>query len=167
MGTRENIESDEGFRALRERYPLHSRLLLAFFGYADKALDAISTRGDVRSAQECVSAMGELFSWLKNVSPPLIYKELSGTWAMLVKAGVPIEQAGNILQRSAKGRGRPVTNRLPVLQAVEQKMLNPKLSWMRLAIMFCQCGEKHTPQCRERIRHQAMELEKMLARLGV
>jgi hypothetical protein len=111
--------------------------------------------------------MAELWSWLKNASPPLIDKELSQTFAMLVRAGVPIEEAERTLQRSTKGRGRPVSNRLPVLRAVEQRMLNPDLSWMRLAIMFCQCGGRHTLQCRERIRHQAMELEEMLTRLGV
>jgi hypothetical protein len=166
LGKRD-IEQDEGFRALRERYPLQARLVLGFFGYAEKALESLTACSDVPAAQNAVFAMAELWSWLKNASPPLVDKERSETFAMLVRAGVPIEDAGKTLQRATKGRGRPVTNRLPVLQAVEQRMLNPKLSWMRLAVMFCQCGKRHGPRCRERIRHQAMDLEEMLTRLGV
>jgi hypothetical protein len=76
--------------------------------------------------------------------------------------------AAYLLDHTKKGKGAPVSNRLPVLLAVEQKMLNPRLSWMQLAIRFCQCGKReHDLMCRERVRQQARELQAMLARLRV
>ena len=82
---------------------------------------------------------------------------------------IMMEQVGGVLQnRFKKGKGAPVSNRLPVLLAVELKRDNPRLSWMKLAIKFCQCGEPtHNIKCRERLRHQAQELDEMLRRLGV
>jgi hypothetical protein len=167
--SRDKIEKSAEFSQLQRQYPLQARLLLAFFSFADDAIEALITRGDVQAAQKSASAMGELFTWLKNTSAPRMDKELADLFGTLVRAGVPMERVAGVLQnRFKKGKGAPVSNRLPVLLAVEQKIHNPRLSWMRLAMKFCQCGEEaHNLKCRERLRHQAQELDEMLHRLGV
>ena len=91
---------------------------------------------------------------------PPVNEQLSELFGTLVRAGVPMEQVTSILnKRTGKRKGAPVSNRLPVLLAVEYKMLKPQLSWMRAAIKFCPCGKAtHDFRCRERLRHQAMTL---------
>jgi hypothetical protein len=166
---RHHIESDDSFISFRVEHPLVASFLLAFFGRADQALGALSVRADVPAAQRLALEMGELYSWLKNASPPLIDKETSGTWAEMLRVGVPMEYATKVLLGQAKrGRGKPVSNRSLVLLAVEQKRLKPRLSWMKLTGKFCPCGQaNHDTKCRERLRHQAQELEDVIARLGV
>lgn len=163
------IEREAEFVQFREKFPLQARLILAFFSFADDALEAMSVRRDVPLAQESVAKMEELFTWLKNTSAPRVDGQLSELFGKLIKAGMAMEEVSGILhERSKKGKGAPVSNRLPVLLAYEQRSLNSKMSWMKLAVKFCQCSEpKHDHRCRERIRQQAMELEKMLTRLGV
>src|SRR5690349_21468155 len=75
--TRDQIERDDSFRALATACPLQARLLSLFFSYADDALEAISKRGDLEAAQKSVSAMSELFSWLKNSAAPVVDDELA------------------------------------------------------------------------------------------
>ena len=122
-----------------------SWLLLAFFSSADDALEAMIVRCDLLAAQASVSKMAELFTWLKNTSAPQVDGQLSELFATLIRAGMPMEQVAGILQnRPKKGKGAPVLNRLPVLLAVEQRKLNPQISWMQLAVKYCQCSlRKH------------------------
>lgn len=166
--TRERIERDESFVALKALYPLQACLLLTFFDRADDALEAISARGNVQAAEQAASDMAEIFTWLKNAPAPLIDRELAELFSTLVRAGVPMETINPILQNRVKrGKGAPVTNRLPVLRAVEYQSLHPKTSWMQLAMKFCECGKgEHDDKCRGRIRSQARELDEMLDRLG-
>jgi hypothetical protein len=163
------IEHSADFIQLRAEYPLQARLFLAWFSFADDAIEAMIVRHDLLAAQASVSKMAELSTWLTNTSAPKIDKRLSELLGTLVRADVPMDQVARILQGSTKkGKGAPVSNRLPVLLAYEQKKLNPQISWMKLAMRFCQCTEpRHDAKCRERIRHQAMELEEMITRLGV
>jgi hypothetical protein len=142
-------------------------MVLSFLAHAQKSIEAMGNR-DLSSAQESADAMSELYSWLQNADPPVIGKAVSDTFAELVRAGVPIQQAAIVLRTSTRGRGRPVANRLPVLLAFEKRELNPALSWSRLAREFCQCGQRvHDLRCRNRIRQQARALERVLSRLGV
>jgi len=49
--SRDRIERDDSFRALSITHPLQARLLLAFFSFADDAIEALEIRGDVRSTR--------------------------------------------------------------------------------------------------------------------
>jgi len=167
--SRYEIERNAEFAQLRAQFPLQAYLLLTFFSFAADALEALSLRGDIQAAQSSVIKMEDVFTWLKNTSAPLIDKELADLFGILVRADMPMEQvAGVLLKRSKKGKGAPVSNRLPVLQAVEHQMQHPEMSWMRLANKFCQCGkQKHDLKCRDRLRLQAKKLNERLAAWGV
>ncbi len=165
---RSEIEADPSFIALRAQHPLQMDLLLAFLSFAHKALEAMVGSGNGEAAQEHVSAMTEVYSWLKGASAPVVDKELAGVFGAMLKADVPMDVAAPfLLSRTKKGKGAPVTNRLPVVLAKEYRILHPKTSWMQLAIKFCPCGKPHDMKCRERLRHQAMEFDDMRVRLGV
>jgi len=163
------IEHAAEFIQLREKYPLQARLFLALFTFADDAIECMIERHDALAARESVKKMAEVSTWLNNTSAPRVDEQLAELFGTLVRADVPMDQVASILQRSTKkGKGAPVSNRLPVLLAYEQRKVNPRMSWMKLAVKFCQCAEpKHDARCRERIRRQAMKLDEMLTRLGV
>jgi len=167
-GSRAAVETDEEFASFRKQYPLCARLVLGFFGYTDQALQALRIQ-DHSAAQKATAAMSELFSWIKNADPPVVDKALAEIVSGLIRAGLPTEQADiYLLAHVKKRRGRPVSNRLPVLLAFERKQVDPRVSWMRLARKYCRCGKiTHDFKCRERIRIQAMELDEMLTRLRV
>ena len=166
--TRDKIEGDDSFAVFRTNHPLLARMVLAFFSRADGAMEAMYSR-DVEAVRKCLSEMAELYTWLFNSSAPKVDNEIAETWADMVRLGLPMEKATNFLHGHLKrGQGKPVSNRFPILLAVERKLMNPRLSWMKLAITFCACGQsKHDYGCRERIRHQAVEFDEMRKRLGV
>ncbi len=164
---RERAERQEGFAEWRATHPLQARLWLGFCGYADSAFEAILMRNDVRALQRSASAMSELASWIAEDRRPSA-QDIEEAFRRCVEAGWPIDQAAELFQPPKKKLGRPVSNRWPVMLALEQRMQNPELSWMQLAVDFCRCGQpKHEYACRERIRQQAMVLDEMLNRLGV
>ena len=111
--------------------------------------------------------MKELVSWYGEAHNA--NETSSETVERLVHEGFDLKRALDLSAKlSKRARGRPVSNRGPVLLAVEQRLLHPELSWMKLAIRFCQCGQSHhNEMCKQRIRQQAMKVEKMLTRLGV
>jgi len=165
---RDGAERQPGFSGWRTEHPLQARIWLAYCGYADSAFESMFMGWDVDAFQRSASAMAELASWLTNVSPQ-IEENLQETFRQFLNAGVPAEHAFALSQvRPKKRRGRPVSNRLPVLLAAEHQLLHPKLSWMRLAMKFCPCREpRHSLKCRNRLRIQARALKEMLTRLGV
>jgi hypothetical protein len=163
------IEADSAFAEFKKQHPIQARLLLGFFKHADAAVEALRNHGDIEAAKRSVAAMSELYSWLKNADPPIIDRSTAETYWELIQAGLPTEQSHKyLLAHSKRARKRPVSNRLPIVLACEEKELNPKLSWSQLAIKYCNCGKsQHDFQCRERIRVPAYDLKDMLNRLGV
>jgi len=166
---RERAEGQEGFAEWRASNPLQARLWLGFCEYADSAFGAMLLRNDELALQSSASAMSELASWITDDRRGSA-QDIEEAFRRCLEAGWPIEQAATLLQppKTKKKLGRPVSNRWPVMLALERRMQNPKLSWMQLAVDFCRCDKpKHEFACRERIRQQAMVLDEMLNRLGV
>lgn len=64
-------------------------------------------------------------------------------------------------------RGHPVTNtRALAIRAHDLRQTVPPVSWTTIANKICDCGEKHTHKCRERIRIATGELGKLLDTVG-
>lgn len=86
-----------------------------------------------------------------------------------VRAGATFSEGTELIKRATKRpRGRPATQRLSAIKALELRITNPKMSWAILAKNFCDCGQtKHNEACRERIRVGVRELSARLERLGV
>ena len=165
---RDRAERQPDFAEWRTSHPLQAEIWLAFCGYADSAFESMLIHPDADAFQRSTAAMAELATWLTNSSPQL-HDNVQETFQQFLDAGFPAEYAFALSQvRPKKRRGRPVSNRRPVLLAVEQKILFPHLSWMTLATEVCPCRKgAHDLQCRDRLRIQAMELDEMLTRLGV
>jgi hypothetical protein len=103
------IEHAAEFIQLREKYPLQARLFLAFFTFADDAIESMIERHDALAARESVKKMVEVSTWLNNTSAPRVDEQLAELFGTLVRAGVPMEQVAGILQnRLKKGKGAPV-----------------------------------------------------------
>ena len=66
---RDGIESSPEFIQIREQCPLQARLVLAFFSFADDAIEDLIVRRDMQAALESVSKMQELSTWLTNTAP--------------------------------------------------------------------------------------------------
>jgi len=166
---RDRAERQPGLAAWRAAHPLQAEIWLAFCGYADSAFESMLIHRDADTFERSTAAMAELSTWLTNSSPQP-GESAEETFRQFLSAGMPAEYAFALTQvRPKKRRGRPVSNRRPVLLAVEQKTLCPQLSWMTLATEYCQCRKRShdNVRCRDRLRIQAMELDEMLTRLGV
>ena len=163
----DRLQHDPVFAEYCAHHPLRARILLAFCINFDAGFKA-SERGDIRAADQSSAAMAELVSWLSD-DEPQTDEAPSDTVARLVREGFSIEEAFNMNAKlHQRGRGRPVSNRLPALLALEQRMYSdPRPSWMRLAIRFCRCPKtNHDHPCKERLRQQSRILENTLRRLG-
>lgn len=163
---RNRVARAPGFSQWSQQHPIRSRVWLGFCRYADLAFESALCCWDVGEFNRHALAMSELASWLTNAKSPT--ETSIQSFRQYIEAGLTPEQAHELAScRQAKRRGRPITARSWVLETYEQRVLNPRLSWMQLAIKFCPCRNEHTVRCRERLRQQAIQLETMLTRLGV
>jgi hypothetical protein len=166
---RDRAERQPEFAEWRLAHPLQAAIWLSFCGYADAAVESVLVSWDPEGLKRSAAAMSELSTWLTN-NCAQTQESLHDTFLQLLNAGLSPEQAFELAQplRPKKRKGRPVSNRRPVLLAIEHQLLNPPVSWMQLALKSCQCGkQKHDTACRNRLRVQAGNLKKMLTRLGV
>ena len=164
---RDRAERQPEFAAWRKEHPLQACIWLAFCGYADAAFEANLSNLDTAAARHAAVGMSELASWLITPGAPCDF-DAGEKFRDLLAQGLSPELAFELSRfPPQKKRGRPVSNRRAVLLAVEDRLRDPNLSWMQLAIKHCKCGEaKHTDHCKQRIRIQAIELKAMLKRLG-
>jgi hypothetical protein len=165
---RDRAERQEGFAAWRLKYPIQARLWLGFCTYADLAFEAMFTRGDVQELSRCTSVMAELATWIASPDPGT-QADRERWFKVLLDAGLPIGQA--LQQATApekRAKGRPVSKRRLATLALEAKELAPDLSWMQLAMKFCDCSKRpHDEKCRDRLRQEIRILQKTLEEWGV
>jgi hypothetical protein len=169
---RDRAERQEGFAHWRVDHPLQARVWLGYCGYADSAFEAMFTARDVEAFKRSASAMSELASWVSDDRLQAV-GNIDEIFQEYLRAGLPVQHAIDLAQKPGKKkRGRPVSNRWPIMLALEHWMQikdtqDHDLSWMQLAIRFCRCGKQHNERCRNRLRQQVMVLERKLLDLGV
>jgi len=162
-----SLDSTPGFQALAQSNPLQYRIVRAAINRLDLAFQSsIQVSEWIRFCSE----FEELASWLGDQPNPPSRADILRTYRELKSSfSWPDDLAERyVTELERKERGRPRSNRRVVMLALEQRELNPTLSWMQLTIRFCACGkDMHDMRCRERIRQMALNLKRTLDRLGV
>jgi len=155
--------------------PVQAALVLAFLIRVQRLTDPIlhperqnSTEGELDQLKRETT---ELLSWIGQV-PQIpeadIQRAISERADLLQKAG----RSGSEVVADARltekvwrkrPKGRPPTQRVLAVAALEMRLGNPRLSWTKLAKKICPCGQpEHNFGCRERIRIGVVALRKAL-----
>lgn len=170
---RDRAARADGFKDFETEHPLQARIWLAFCNHADAAFEAMFTRWDVDAFSRAASAMAELATWISDDRLATV-QSADEVFQKHVRDGVPVGHAIEIAEKPQKKKhGRPISNRWPVMLALEhwrkvRERGNRDLSYMQLAVLFCRCGKpNHDERCRDRLRKQMIVLERKLTALGV
>ena len=115
----------------------------------------------------------------KDLSEELIKRARSLAYSVALREGSPksnaegtgqdeeaIKEIGKWLVRLTGLRGAPTIKRELGIKALEKHLSGMK--WMELTTEICDCGSsEHNEYCKERIRHQAFELLKLLRKYEI
>ena len=115
----------------------------------------------------------------KDLSEELIKRARSLAYSVALREGSPkskaestgqdqeaIKEIGKWLVRITGLRGAPTKKREQGIKALEMHLSG--MGWMELTTEICDCGSsEHTGYCKERIRHQALELLKLLRKYAI
>ena len=156
--------------------PIYSALLEAELHRLDKVFDGslIKRMNNIRDEddakaflKECrilIKEGEEILAWLFPQQPSSFESALTFVMA-LQSRNISQDIWKSLLERAGKrSRGRPISKRQIAIKALEMKMSDPK-KWsnMKLAQKFCDCGKsKHDAGCNERLRHNIINLKKVI-----
>ena len=164
----ERLEDDSAFIELAQTRPLCARIICAAFQRVDSILH---NPLDPLIWQTCADEFEELTSWLGNEKPRFSEADIIQSFEENLKAGWTVDLALKYQKLQTKSvRGRPRTDRLKVLEALEYKQAHqPEPSWRQLAIRYCHCRkpDHNNEKCETLVRIRVRGLENKLRALGV
>jgi len=128
-----------------------------------KLRDALATK--VKEGEDLKQEMAdELIKRARSLAYSLALREIGSLEKKAKSTGQDeeaIKEIGKWLVTITGVRGAPVKKRESGIKAFEMKLSG--MTWMELTTEICDCGNsKHDWDCKERIRHQAFEVLKLL-----
>jgi len=154
--------------SLWSRKPIMRALLLTLCLRLVKVLEVIRLKPTAKRQKELKSLTDEIWElsgWLAPMTPD----NRDGTVEVLIELGSKLPYwFVKRLEKMGRSVGRPATKRHVLIQALELKQLNPRISWREIAFKLCDCGkEKHDGYCSESIRHGVIPLKKLLSKYEI
>lgn len=161
---------------LQDRYPVQSALYAA----AGQLLEKLPPP---EQRKELISEVLELLSWLGPAAPPMSESEGLGTMRVLEKdylsAGLsPVEVVSAIhsleftglldMLLRKRGRGRPITRRYLAVTAFDNRLTDPRKSWMRVTLELCPSRKSpHDARCKDQLLQRVKELKLVLKKYQI
>jgi hypothetical protein len=159
--------------------PIYSALLEAEFQRSDKLFDGTVAKQltEVQNKLEAEIVFQELTTLLKEATEihTWIFPQRQQSFDFILTTAktmrdvnIPEDIVKSFVKRGGhRPRGRPITKRKIVIQALERQILEPERKWSyrQLAQLFCNCGKgKHDASCGQSLRQSMMQLKRLLAK---
>lgn len=155
--------------------PIHSALIKFYTQRLTEFLEVVvPASSPLTDLQAALPELARLSSLLKEISSylgenPLFMAAPPGmVGEFLLKQGFSFSDARNAAELAEKNSpGRPPSVRIMAVKALELR-ISQKMSWGKLAMKLCECGERvHGHKCSERIRQAVMALQEILKKYEI